>query len=172
MKTLKGPGIFLAQFAADAAPYNDLASIGAWAAGHGYKSVQVPSWDVRLFNLGRAAESQVYCDEIKGVLANAGIQISELSTHLQGQLVAVHPAYDSMFDGFAPSEVRGAPAARQEWAVEQIKMAAQASRRLGLTALASFPAPWRGLTSTLGRGGPRAWSRRLSTNWPGAGSPS
>jgi hypothetical protein len=77
-----------------------------------------------------------------------------------------------MFDGFAPSEVRGAPAARQEWAVEQIKMAAQASRRLGLTALASFPAPWRGLTSTLGRGGPRAWSRRLSTNWPGAGSPS
>jgi sugar phosphate isomerase/epimerase len=139
MKTLKGPAIFLAQFAGDEAPFNSLKSIGAWAAGHGYKGVQIPSWDGRLFDLAKAAESQTYCDEVTGVLAESGIAITELSTHLQGQLVAVHPAYDSMFDGFAPTQVRGNPAARQSWAVEQVRMAAVASRRLGLSAHASFP---------------------------------
>src|SRR4051812_13588214 len=113
MKTLKGPAIFLAQFAGDAAPFNSLESIGRWAAGLGYKGIQMPSWDGRLFDLERAATSQAYCDEVKGTLAEAGVEITELSTHLQGQLVAVHPAYDSLFDGFAPSQVHGNPAARQ-----------------------------------------------------------
>ena len=138
MKTIKGPAIFLAQFAGDAAPFNGLAGIAAWAAGHGYKGVQIPSWDARLFDLGRAAESTTYCDEVKGVLVEAGVELTELSTHLQGQLVAVHPAYDTAFDGFAAPAVRGNPKARQEWAVEQLMMAARASRNLGLTAHVTF----------------------------------
>ena len=138
MKTLKGPGIFLAQFAGDAAPFNSLESIAEWAAGLGYKGIQIPSWDERLFDLAKASDSQDYCDEIAGVCAQHGIAITELSTHLQGQLVAVHPAYDAMFDGFAAPHVRGNPAARQIWAVEQLKLAATASRRLSLTAHASF----------------------------------
>ena len=135
---MKGPAIFLAQFAADAAPFNDLHSIAAWAASLGYKGVQIPSWDRRLFDLDRAAESDAYCDEVKAALAGSGVQLTELSTHLQGQLVAVHPAYDEAFDGFAPPSVRGNPAARQHWAVEQLMKAARASRRLGLTAHATF----------------------------------
>jgi sugar phosphate isomerase/epimerase len=99
MKTIKGPAIFLAQFAGDRAPFNNLASIGQWAAKLGYKGVQIPSWDGRLFDLDKAATSKTYCDEVKGTLAKHGIAISELSTHLQGQLVAVHPAYDALFDG-------------------------------------------------------------------------
>jgi sugar phosphate isomerase/epimerase len=138
MKTIKGPAIFLAQFAGDAAPFNTLPSIARWAAGHGYKGVQIPSWDRRLFDLARAAESQDYCDEVRGTLAEAGLELTELSTHLQGQLVAVHPAYDIPFDGFAAPEVRGNAAARQDWAVWQMKLAARASRRLGLTAHATF----------------------------------
>ncbi|HYD99469.1 MAG TPA: sugar phosphate isomerase/epimerase family protein, partial [Alphaproteobacteria bacterium] len=138
MKTIKGPAIFLAQFAGDRAPFDSLPGIARWAAGHGYKGVQIPTWDSRLFDLARAAESQDYCDEVKGVLAEAGLQATELSTHLQGQLVAVHPAYDAAFDGFAAPEVRGDPKARQEWAVRQLLMAAQASRRLGLTAHVTF----------------------------------
>jgi sugar phosphate isomerase/epimerase len=138
MKTIKGPAIFLAQFAGDAAPFNSLDSIGQWAAGLGYKGVQIPSWDARLFDLAKAADSQDYCDEVKGTLAAHGLSITELSTHLQGQLVAVHPAYDAQFDAFAAPEVRGNPAARQAWAVDQVKMAAGASRRLGLTAHATF----------------------------------
>ncbi len=138
MKTIKGPAIFLAQFAGDAAPFNDLRGIAQWAAGHGYKGVQIPSWDARLIDLKRAAESQDYCDELRGLLAEAGLVVTELSTHLQGQLVAVHPAYDLAFDGFAPAEVHGNPTARQAWAVEQMKLAARASQRLGLTAHASF----------------------------------
>jgi len=138
MKTIKGPAIFLAQFAGDAPPFNSLRAIAGWAAGHGYKGVQIPSWDGRLFDLARAADSRDYCDEVKGVLAQAGLTLTELSTHLQGQLVAAHPAYDALLDGFAPAAVHGNPSARQEWAVDQLMKAARASRNLGLTAHATF----------------------------------
>lgn len=138
MKTIQGPGIFLAQFAGDAAPFNSLPAIAQWAASIGYRAVQIPTWDARLFNLERAAESQTYCDEIRGTLAAHGLVISELSTHLQGQLVAVHPAYDPLFDGFAAPQVRGDRAARSAWAAEQLKLAAKASQRLGLRAHATF----------------------------------
>lgn len=138
MKTIKGPAIFLAQFAGDNAPFNSLESIADWVAGLGYKGIQIPSWDERLFDLPLAAESQTYCDEIKGTLADKGLEITELSTHLQGQLVAVHPAFDAQFDGFAPASVHGNPKARQEWAVQQVKNAAIASRKLGLNAHATF----------------------------------
>lgn len=138
MKTIKGPAIFLAQFAGDEAPFNRLDTIAAWAAGLGYTGVQIPSWDTRLIDLKQAAESQDYCDELKGILADNGVELTELSTHLQGQLVAVHPVYDEVFDGFAAPEVRGNPSARQAWAVEQLHLAAKASRNLGLTDHATF----------------------------------
>jgi len=138
MKTIKGPAIFLAQFAGDADPFNNLGAIARWAAGHGFKGVQIPSWDARLFDLAKAAESKAYCDEVKGTLKEAGVELTELSTHLQGQLVAVHPAYDLAFDGFAAPEVRNNPAARQQWAVDQLMKAAKASENLGLTAHATF----------------------------------
>ena len=92
--TLKGPAIFLAQFIGDAAPFNGFDAICRWAAGLGYKGVQVPTTDARMLDLDKAAESQTYCDEVTGIAARHGLVITELSTHLQGQLVAVHPAYD------------------------------------------------------------------------------
>jgi sugar phosphate isomerase/epimerase len=138
MKTIQGPAIFLAQFAGDAAPFNSLDAICRWVASLGYKGIQIPSWDARLFDLAKAADSQDYCDEVAGLAASHGLAITELSTHLQGQLVAVHPAYDAQFDGFAAPHVRGNPAARQQWAVEQMMHAGTASRRLGLKAHASF----------------------------------
>ena len=138
MITLKGPGIFLAQFAGDTPPFNSLATIAAWAASLGYKGIQIPTTDERLFDLARAAQSQTYCDDLIGLLAGHGLSVTELSTHLQGQLVAVHPAYESHFDGFAPAQLRGRPAERQQWAVDQLKLAARASRNLGLKAHATF----------------------------------
>ncbi|WP_409418646.1 sugar phosphate isomerase/epimerase family protein [Marinomonas sp. RS-M-Aa-14] len=138
MKTIKGPAIFLAQFVGDDAPFNSFDTICGWVASLGYKGVQVPTWDKRLMDLERAANSQEYCNELIATAAKHGVVISELSTHLQGQLVAVHPAYDEAFDGFADPSVRGNPGARQAWAVEQLKMAAKASKRLGLNAHATF----------------------------------
>ncbi|MBW9079227.1 sugar phosphate isomerase/epimerase [Agrobacterium pusense] len=137
MKTIKGPAIFLAQFAGNEAPFDTLDNLGQWAASLGYKGIQVPT-DPKLLDLEKAAESKDYCDEIKGRLAEIGVEITELSTHIQGQLVAVHPAYDEMFDGFAPAELRGKPQARQEWAVNQLICAAKASRHLGLKSHATF----------------------------------
>ena len=136
MKTIKGPGIFLAQFAGDAAPFNTLGNMARWAAGLGFAGVQIPTWDARLFDLKQAAESQAYCDDILAVVDAAGLKLTELSTHLQGQLVASNPAYDTMLEGFAPAGLD--LKARQEWAVQQLLWAAMASRKLGLTAHATF----------------------------------
>jgi sugar phosphate isomerase/epimerase len=138
MKTIKGPGIFLAQFVGDAAPFNSLESICKWAGSLGFKGVQIPTWDPRLIDLKKAAESKTYADELKGIVNAAGLEITELSTHLQGQLVAVHPAFDAQFDGFAPASVHNNPKARQEWAVQQLVYAAKASQNLGLKAHATF----------------------------------
>jgi sugar phosphate isomerase/epimerase len=138
MKTIKGPALFLAQFAGDEAPFNTWDSITKWAADCGYKGVQVPSWDGRLFDLAKAASSKDYCDEFKGQAAANGVVVTELSTHLQGQLVAVNPAYDSAFDGFAVPAVQGDPKARQVWAVDQVKQALSASKHMGLTEMATF----------------------------------
>lgn len=135
---MKGPAIFLAQFAGDDAPFDTLENMARWAAGLGYIGIQIPSWDSRLFDLKRAADSQDYCDEVAGICSDAGLEITELSTHLQGQLVAVHPAYDELFDAFAAPEAQGNPQVRTEWAMEQVRMAARASRRLGLKAHATF----------------------------------
>ena len=138
MKTMQGPGLFLAQFAGDEPPFDSWDAITRWAADCGYVGVQVPSWDARLIDLGKAATSDAYCEEFLGTARANGVEVTELSTHLQGQLVAVHPAYDEGFDGFAVPEVRGAPDKRRAWAVEQVGLALEASRRLGLTAQATF----------------------------------
>lgn len=137
MSGMKGPAIFLAQFLGDAAPFDTLDGLAKWAGDLGYAGIQIPC-DPRLIDLRLAAESKAYCDDLRGGLAGFGVEPTELSTHLQGQLVAVHPAYDSLFDGFAPAELRGKPAERQAWAVEQVKLAARASANLGLNAHATF----------------------------------
>ncbi|CAI9399329.1 Inosose dehydratase [Pleomorphomonas sp. T1.2MG-36] len=137
MKTIKGPGIFLAQFVSAAPPFDSLDGLARWASGLGYVGLQLPT-TAGLFDLEKAATSQTYADELKGRLGEAGVEITELSTHIQGQLVAVHPAYDQLFDGFAPEAVRGNPSARTAWATRELKLAAEASRRLGLSAHATF----------------------------------
>jgi len=138
MQTIKGPGIFLAQFLGDKAPFNDLKSICQWAKSLGFVGVQIPTNDPRCIDLQKAAESKTYCDDLKGLVNECGLEITELATHIQGQLVATHPAYDLMFDGFAPEAVRGNSKARQEWAVQQMKYAAKACQNLGVTACPSF----------------------------------
>jgi sugar phosphate isomerase/epimerase len=138
MKTIKGPGIFIAQFISDTPPYNDLKSICQWAKSLGFTGVQLPTLDDRFINLQKAAESKTYADELKGIVNECGLEITELSTHLQGQLVAVNPAYDVLFDGFAPEQYRNDSKARTEWAVQQLKYAAKASQNLGLNAHATF----------------------------------
>jgi sugar phosphate isomerase/epimerase len=137
MKTIQGPAIFLAQFLGDEPPFDSLEHLAQWAAGLGYKGLQLPTAP-RLFDLEQAASSQQYCDDVVALLARHGLQVTELSTHLQGQLIAVHPAYDALFDGFAPEHVRGDPAARTAWATQQLLWAAQASQRLRLKAHVTF----------------------------------
>jgi sugar phosphate isomerase/epimerase len=136
--TIQGPAIFLAQFMGDEAPFNSFDSICAWASELGYLGVQVPSWDSRCFDLEKAAKSKTYCEEIQGIAAHHGLEITELSTHLQGQLVAVHPAYASMFQAFAPKGVK-TPKEMQRWGTQQVKWCLSASKHMGLKAMPTFP---------------------------------
>jgi len=138
MRTIKGPAVFLAQFMGNEAPFNTLDGICEWAADKGYLGIQIPTWDGRLIDLEKASSSKTYCDDLKGKIADYGLQITELSTHLQGQLVASHPTYDTQYDNFAPAAVQGNPVARKKWAVEQLKHAAKASQHLGLTSHVTF----------------------------------
>ena len=79
MRTIKGPGVFLAQFIAPVAPYDRLATLAAWAAEKGYAGVQVPTFNPAIFDLAKAAESKAYCDEVKGLLAGHGLEIFDVS---------------------------------------------------------------------------------------------
>lgn len=138
MKTIKGPAVFLAQFVTDDAPCNSLAGLAEWAAGKGFKGVQIPTWETRLIDMKQAAESETYLDEVTGMLADHGLVLTEFASHITGQLVAVHPAHDAVMDSFAPESVRANPGARREWAEQQLRYAARASARAGLTTHTTF----------------------------------
>ena len=178
MKTIKGPAIFLAQFMGNVAPFNSLEGVCRWAASLGYIGVQIPTWDGRLIDLEKAATSKAYCDELKAKVESYGVRITELSTHLQGQLVAVNPAYDQQFDGFSPDSVKNNPKARQAWAVQQLMWAAKASENLGLNAHVTFSGalmwqtvyPWpqrpQGLVDTCFTELANRWTPTFMGRWP------
>lgn len=130
MPQMKGPGIFLAQFLRDAPPYDTLDNISRWVAGLGYKGVQIPGWDRRVIDLDQAATSKTYCDDYKGRLAKIGLAVTEVAGYLQGQVLAVHPAYETGFEAFHPPGLRGA--ARTEWAAGELKKCVLASANMGL----------------------------------------
>jgi sugar phosphate isomerase/epimerase len=138
MTTLKGPAIFLAQFLGEEPPFNSLKSICQWVASLGFKGIQIPAWERRCINLQQAAESKTYCDDLKGLVNECGLEITELASYMQGQLVAVNPAYNDLFDNFAPVEIHGNAKAKTEWAVQQLLYAAKASQNLQLNAHATF----------------------------------
>ena len=136
MSQIKGPALFLSQFVGNESPFNTLEAITAWAKSLGYLGVQIPAPVEQLMDLDRAAESEVYCDELKG--SCRGLKITELAAQRYGQLVAVHPAFDEVMDNFASSHVRGNPKKRSEWAIEQLKKTIKASRNMGLTVIPTF----------------------------------
>lgn len=138
-----GPALFLAQFRDYSenpkAPFDGLENICRWAAEQGFTGAQLPSWDGRLIDLKQAAESAAYCDDLVARIISYGLKdgITELATHIQGQLMAVHPAYTPLFAGFAPDHLAD-DIARYTWASEQLKLAIRASHNLRLKAMPSF----------------------------------
>jgi sugar phosphate isomerase/epimerase len=130
MSKMRGPAVFLAQFLRDEPPFDNLANIGKWFAGLGYKGVQIPAWDRRVFDLDRAAESKTYCDDYRATLQGLGLAATEIAPYLQGQVLAVHPAYEELFSGFHPPGLRGEQ--RTQWASGELKKSILASANMGL----------------------------------------
>jgi sugar phosphate isomerase/epimerase len=94
MQTIKGPGLFIAQFVDADARLGTLEGIAAFAAECGFTALQMPTFYPKIFDLEQAAQSQSYCDDVRGTLSNYGLRISELTSQRQGHLMAVNPAYD------------------------------------------------------------------------------
>jgi len=136
MASMKGPGVLLAQFLRDEPPYDTLENIGGWVAGLGYRGVQIPAWDPRVIDLDQAAESVAYCDDYRGRLADLGLEITELATHLQGQVLAMHPVYEVGFEAFYPHGLSGSE--RTAWAADQLEKSIRASANLGIGAIPTF----------------------------------
>jgi len=136
MKTIKGPGIFLAQFLRDEEPFNTLDGISQWASSLGYKGVQIPTWDPRMVDLDKAAGSKDYCDELKGIVTGNGLEVVELASYLQGQVMAMNPAYEEMFQPFYPRGLKDPE--RLQWAQDQLIRTIDASVRLGTRNISSL----------------------------------
>jgi len=136
VKKIKGPAIFLAQFLGDDPPFNTLGNITAWAKELGYEGIQIPANEKKLIDIDLASRSQSYCDDLVGECN--GLVITELASHLFGQLVAVNPAYNDLFDAFTEPEYRGHPSERQKWAVGKMISTIKASANLGLSVVPSF----------------------------------
>ena len=129
MGSIKGPAVFLAQFLRDEQPFNNLDSICDWFGQMGYRGVQIPAWDPRVLDLEKAAESKAYCDDVRGRLKGLGLEPTELAGYLQGQVLAVHPAYEIMFEAFHPPGLTGE--SRTEWATDQLRKCVLASVNMG-----------------------------------------
>jgi transketolase N-terminal domain/subunit/sugar phosphate isomerase/epimerase len=130
---MRGPAVFLAQLLRDEPPFDRLESIAEWVGQAGFVGVQIPTWDARAFDLDRAAASQAYCDEYRGKLAEAGLQVTELGAQVQGQLLALHPALEYPFQLFFPRGLSGS--ARAQWAAGELAKVIRAARRLGTTCI-------------------------------------
>jgi sugar phosphate isomerase/epimerase len=126
---MKGPALFIAQFLSDEAPYNTLPTIAQWAADLGYKGLQIPTWDKRAIDLDKAASSKTYCDDYKGLLHEKGLEVVELASYLQGQVMAIHPAYEVLFQPFYPKGFNDKK--RCAWATEELKKTVKASVNMG-----------------------------------------
>lgn len=133
MSKIQGPGVFLAQFLRDNEPYNNLKNIGSWVASLGYKGVQIPTWDKRVIDLDKAAESKSYCEDLQTTLDKIGLKVTELATHLQGQVMAIHPAYETAFASFCPQGLDDK--GRVKWATAELIKSIKASANLGLKAV-------------------------------------
>lgn len=138
MRTIKGPGLFLAQYVNADERLSTLEGLASFAAECGFTALQIPTFYPKIFDLAQAAESQAYCDDIRGVLARHKLEISELTSQRQGHLMAVNPAYDRTIAHLAPESVRSDPRAREDWAASQLRLAAKASRRLELDRHVTF----------------------------------
>ena len=174
MKTIKGPAVFLAQFAGGGPHLQNLNDMAKWAKECGFIGVQLPSWDGRVMDLKKAAESKTYCDELRGTMAKHGIEPTELAGASAGPAgrgaSGLRPAVRQLR---ARRSARQSGKARQAWAVQAdgIRGEGQQEPRAQERAprsRARSPGP----IYIRGRSVRRASSKPRSTSWPSAGSPS
>lgn len=137
LRTIRGPGLFIGQYLGPAPLYSDIDGVSGFAAQNGFKALQIPVHDKAVIDTGRLEDSG-YMDRWRAAIERHGLVVSEIAAHRAGQLLAVHPAYDELMDGFAPVALSGDPAARRRYAEEELRRAITFAARIGVGKLATF----------------------------------
>jgi sugar phosphate isomerase/epimerase len=106
------------------------------AASWGYNGLELACWGDH-FDAEKGAKDPAYCEQQKAILAEHGLKIWSISNHLAGQLIC-DPNNDSRSDMFAPAELAGDAEGKRQWAIQQMKYAAQAAKNLGISVVNGF----------------------------------
>ena len=106
------------------------------AAGWGYNGLELACWGDH-FDVEKGAKDPAYCEQQKAILAENGLNVWSISSHLAGQLVC-DLNNDSRSDMFAPPELAGDAEGKRKWAVQQMKYAAQAAKNMGIEVVNGF----------------------------------
>jgi sugar phosphate isomerase/epimerase len=138
MTSVKGIALFIAQGWGKPG-WETLEQCAKSAAGLGYDGLQVPLWNDGPIDVELAATSTDYCQEQQGIATEAGCPIVELANHVEGQLVRCGAAYQPLFRGFAPKEIRGNWNEVTAWAQNRLKLSAKTTRNFGFDRVATFP---------------------------------
>lgn len=105
------------------------------ASGWGYEGLEIACWGDHM-EVRKAATDPTYVRKKKEVLERYGLQCRALGSHLAGQCVG--DRWDPRLDGFAPADLAGKPEEIRAWAVEEMKLTAQAAANMGCDVVTGF----------------------------------
>jgi len=101
----------------------------------GYDGVELASKNDH-FDIERGAADPAYCEAKREQLATHGLGVWALSNHRCGHLVC--GSDDPRTDAFVHEGLRGDPARKQAYGIEQMKLTAPAARNLGVSIVTGF----------------------------------
>lgn len=113
----------------------DLETLCRKASEWGYEGIELAIWGNHLDPV-RAADDDDYVESIKAVFRKYGLVIKALCAHVPSQCVGDYN--DPRLDNFAPAELAGKPAEIRAWAIDTMKAAAVAARKLGAYCITGF----------------------------------
>ncbi len=113
-----------------------LKTLAQKASAWGYDGLELACWGDHL-DVEKAVADKGYCEQILALLKKYNLKVFAISNHLAGQLVC-DPNTDSRSDAFAPAHCKGDAEKKRQWAIETMKMTAQAAKNLGVKVVNGF----------------------------------
>lgn len=113
----------------------DMETMCQKAKNMGYDGLELACWGKHL-DLKRACEDDDYVKQLKELFTKYDLKVQALATHIIGQCVG--DFNDFRLNNFAPADLSDKPEAIREWAIETMKYAAIAAKKLGCYVVTGF----------------------------------